>query len=129
MNETAFMALYGTLMSGGHTVVHDAMKQALRFQSECEIPGKLYHMGRYPAFKPGSCGTTVTGELYKIIDPAILTWLDEYEAQDSQNAALPGFRRDLTELINPQVTAWVYVYQGSVDRQKVISGGRWRLTG
>jgi gamma-glutamylcyclotransferase (GGCT)/AIG2-like uncharacterized protein YtfP len=98
------LAVYGTLMAGLALPHQPAeVERALRPQGSCRIPGRLYDMGvGYPALtaEEGS----VSGELFEVVDPAILETLDAYEP--------PPYERRLVRLVEPDVDAWVYVYAG-----------------
>lgn len=119
-----YIAFYGTLTSSNNTAVHVVINQSLYFISECIIPGLLYRKKRYPALKAGT--GKVKGELYQVLKPEALPILDKYEAIDNENSSLPGFTRKRVSLIEPRVTAWVYYYDGPVERSALIKSGRWK---
>lgn len=107
------IAFYGTLRSTHKTVMHDKIAKSLRQLGPCIIPGQIYYLGRYPALKPGH--RPINGELYEIIDQAILEQLDQYEATDNEDPSAPGFSRQSTMLLKPKLIAWIYYYDGPVD--------------
>lgn len=107
-----FVAFYGTLRHDHHTPVSSAAHAGLHYMGPCLIPGKLYDRGRLNVLVPGD--SHVAGELYAIVNPGIMASLDHYEAKDDAEARLPGFSRHAVRLIDPEIKAWVYWYDGPV---------------
>lgn len=105
--ETLFV--YGLLLRGMES--HDRLDpERCRYQGEGTIGGRLYDLGPYPAIRIDEPGT-VHGELYEILDPALICELDLYEGYHGRaetcrylrclvNVDTPGGKRD----------AWVYAY-------------------
>ncbi len=90
---------------------------ALRFLEPCRIPGALWDLGEYPGLVEG--GGEVRGELYEV-ELATLAALDAYEEEGSL------YLRKRVALNEPRLEAWVYLYNGSLDRARPIPGGCWR---
>ena len=109
-----YVAFYGTLRRDGNTIMHPLLRDHLIYQGQCHIPGKLYDLGRLAGMGVGT--SDVIGELYRLKDMRILTQVDEYEAVDNVDPTRPGFSRVLTELTKPKVLAWVYFYDGNIQK-------------
>lgn len=116
-----YLAFYGTLRQSGQTPMHPLIGEHLIYEGSCQIPGRLYDIGRLKALKSGE--GAVDGDLYRLKDLEVLPQLDHYEAIDNVDPTLPGFSRSLVHLIKPDVPAWVYFYDGPVnDTQRIPSG-------
>ena len=115
---TELLAVYGTLMTGLALPQQPAgIEEALRLRGGCRIPGQLHDMGvGYPALTTGE--GTVSGELYEIVEPGVLETLDAYEP--------PPYVRRLVRLLEPDVDAWVYVYEGEPPPDSLIDEADWR---
>lgn len=115
---TELLAVYGTLMTGlALPQQPEGVEAALRLRGACRIPGRLYDLRLgYPALtaEEGS----VTGELYEVLDPAVLATLDAYEP--------PPYERRRVRLLEPDVDAWVYVYAGKLPADDAIDEADWR---
>ena len=121
---TKYIAFYGTLQSSHSTPAHDEIRKGLYRISDCIIPGLLYRKARYPALKEGK--GHVKGELYKVHNDHALAKLDKYELIDDENPERAGFTRKRVKLLEPQVSAWVYYYDGEVSSSELIASGRWQ---
>lgn len=75
---------------------------------------QLYSLGHYPCAVPGN--GTVQGEVYRI-DNATLAELDALRTVGGEYA------RQLIQ--TPYGSAWMYVYQRSVDGLTLIESGNW----
>lgn len=117
------MVLYGTLVSNGATIMHKQIQECLERRGNCILSGELYNLGRYPGLKSGK--RPIQAELYKILHERILKLLDDYEATDNENPMLPGFVRKSILLVEPQLEAWIYYYEGSVIQKKLLKTNRW----
>jgi gamma-glutamylcyclotransferase (GGCT)/AIG2-like uncharacterized protein YtfP len=73
------------------------------------VPGSIYRMGRFPAFRPEPRGE-VHGELYRLSDPeTTLRVLDEYEGSEFERVVLNG--------------AWIYQYGNQPPEDSRIASG------
>lgn len=98
---TERLAVYGTLRRGFDVQAKLGVSGRLRFERPCVIPGRLIDLGDYPGLLPGD--GRVPGELFGVLDPAVWPILDEYEGEE--------YERRRTDLLEPRVKAWVYVYR------------------
>jgi hypothetical protein len=55
-------------------------------------------------------------ELFRIVNPGVLTDLDRYEGFDPGNPRASLFVRTQVLLLNPQVRAWVYFLNLQIPR-------------
>lgn len=107
MTETLFV--YGLLLKGleGHERLDP---ERCRFAGEATIEGRLYDLGPYPALRTGEPGT-VHGELYEILDPALVCELDVYEGYHGRSETCRYLRRMVSVTVGNEVRqAWVYEY-------------------
>ena len=109
-DKVRYVAFYGTLKRAGDTPVHPLIREHLIYEGNCQIPGKLFNLGRLKGYETGE--GVVAGELYKLKDLEVLPKLDAYEAVDNIDPELPGYSRRLVHLLKPKVLAWVYFYEG-----------------
>jgi gamma-glutamylcyclotransferase (GGCT)/AIG2-like uncharacterized protein YtfP len=82
--------------------------------------GKLFDLGRYPGTVPSRLSTNrVIGEVYRLNTfNATLEILDQYEGTRFRR------KRAAISLDNGgNVTAWIYLYRGSVTHRKRILSG------
>lgn len=117
------LAVYGTLMSGQDYEGRPPVEELLRSLGPCRIPGRLFSEGDYPWLVAGE--GEVAGELFAVPDPATFALLDDYE--DEGRHVLHGegrYVRRLTRLLEPDVEAWVYVWEGP-SRGEPLGSGDW----
>jgi gamma-glutamylcyclotransferase (GGCT)/AIG2-like uncharacterized protein YtfP len=81
------------------------------------VSGRLHAVSWYPGFTPGGRGR-VQGELWAISSAGLLDALDAYEGEAYVRERLEATLND-----GPQVTAWIYRYQGDLSGVPVIASG------
>jgi gamma-glutamylcyclotransferase (GGCT)/AIG2-like uncharacterized protein YtfP len=113
-------------MQDQHASIRNYLNDRLVPHGKCLIPGNIYNLGRYPALKLDGHRREVHGELYIINDEEPLELLDSYEAHDNYNKEFPGYTRRLVELDFPKQLAWIYEYDGPVEKDQLIKSGDWR---
>ena len=98
----------------------------VQFVAEARISGELFDLGEFPGLRLSEAPSppTVPAELFVIRDPRALALLDEYEGYREDDAESAFVRRRL-RLLEPEVEAWVYLYQGSVDQCPRVTGLSW----
>lgn len=115
--------VYGTLLPGSANPWSRLLWDAAEDLGPATLPGRLYHLGAYPAFLHASAeGQVVHGRLARLTRDSDLAHLDEYEG--------PEYERDLRTATFPDgstVQVWIYVYQGPIDEARLIPDGRWPL--
>jgi gamma-glutamylcyclotransferase (GGCT)/AIG2-like uncharacterized protein YtfP len=123
------LAVYGELLSGldAHQppgVRGGPLRTGLVLKGSCWIPGVLYDVGRYPALVPGR--GQVLGELYEVSDPGLFEELDWFETYDSGRQTEPEYVRRLIPLVEPEIEAWVYMYDRDPGDSPRVESGDWR---
>lgn len=119
------LAAYGTLMSGQAYEGRPDVERLLAPRGPCRIPGRLFSDGDYPWLVQG--GGEVSGELYAVLDPgSAFPVLDAYEDEGRHTLDGTGrYVRRRTRLLEPDVEAWVYVWDGP-PRGEPLDVGDWR---
>jgi gamma-glutamylcyclotransferase (GGCT)/AIG2-like uncharacterized protein YtfP len=108
----------------------DRLRRDASLVGEATMPGRLHSLGRYPGLveTPGA-ESVVHGEVYALTTPAVtLMWLDAYEgivAHRPDESPYARVARPVRLASGETLTAWVYVYLGSVRTRPEIPGGRW----
>lgn len=121
---TELLAVYGTLMSGQAYEGRPDVEALLEPIGPCRIPGRLYSEGDYPSLVMEE--GVVSGELYVVLEPATLKLLDVYENEGRHTGDGAGrYERRLLRLVEPDVEAWVYVWEGP-SRGEPLDDGDWR---
>jgi gamma-glutamylcyclotransferase (GGCT)/AIG2-like uncharacterized protein YtfP len=118
------LAVYGTLMSGQSYEGRPDVESLMRSLGPCRIPGTLFSEGDYPWLVQGE--GEVSGELYEVDDAATFALLDDYENEGRHTLDGSGrYARVRIRLLEPDVEAWVYVWEGA-ERGDPIDDGDWR---
>ena len=122
--KPAHLAVYGLLIPGQGAFEAFGLDRALAPAGACRIRGRLFNLGGYPGLVPGA--GTVHGQLFRIQDPACLKRLDAYENYDPADPRGSEYLRRPLKLIEPEVMAWVYVYNRTPPLGRRIADGRWQ---
>ena len=118
------LAVYGELLSGLDAPQQQGLRQGLVLRGSCWIPGLLYDVGRYAALVPGA--GQVLGELYEVTDPGLFEELDWFQTYDRGREPDPEYVRCLIPLIEPEIEAWVYMYDRDPGDAPRVESGDWR---
>ncbi len=125
--EKQFIFVYGSLKRNIANPMGAMMRAHANYMAEAIIAGRIYDLGPYPGLVLEDCGTAVYGELYEIVRPnALLSLLDAYEGCSEEDQQPHEFSRVLATVRDNEgqdYRAWVYVYQGAVDPQWVLTSG------
>jgi len=109
---------YGTLMRG--FALHHLLEGRAEYLGQGTVTARLLDLGSYPGAARDPHGS-VTGEVYQIRVPGLLTALDSAEG--------PQYHREETRVRmadGRDLTAFVYWYTGPLDRGVPIPGGDYR---
>jgi gamma-glutamylcyclotransferase (GGCT)/AIG2-like uncharacterized protein YtfP len=120
MDDKAYLFVYGTLRSGMNHPLHRLLERQAALIGLGSFRGKLFDLGRYPGTVPSRGSTDrVIGEVYRLkTSEAALKILDQYEGHRFRR------KRVAVSLYNgSSVTAWIYLYRGSVKHRKPIPSG------
>lgn len=127
------VAFYGTLMRSyaahigascrpgvtGHT-------DALAFLGRCQIQGLLVDLGAFPGLVAcDSPNAVAVGELYRVADRRVFDALDRYEGYRADDPAGSLYVRIRTRLLEPDIEAWVYVYNRAAAGAAPVLHGDW----
>ena len=86
-DDVAHVFLYGTLMRGHAAHRAHGLPAALDYVGDACIAGRVYRVADYPGLRLGE--GEAHGELFRIVDPAILMRMDAYEDCDPDTAGGP----------------------------------------
>ena len=125
--------VYGTLMSTVSVPLGRSMRSRLRLESSllgpARIHGRLYDLGSYPGLVVSNNPSDhVYGEVFELHEPSnTLPWLDDYEGIGSSKASDDLYIRETRTvwLETRTAEAWVYIFNGSIEQARHVSGGRW----
>ena len=116
-----YIFVYGTLMSSFNTNESFRLRNETKFIGNATVKGSLYDAGSYPALVFDS-KEKVYGELYEIINPDTLEWLDKYE-----EVPVLYVRRKIKAKCNDEkYECNVYEYAGHVYKFEKIEGGSYK---
>ena len=122
------IVFYGTLQMGGDKFREFGFDRHLVFISDCFFRGDLFDVedtrsgNNYPAMVDGT--GIIKGQLFHIREPSFLSTADAYEG--IRPAPLQSdYRREILRLIDPDIDAWVYIYNQSVTDFPKIDSGDW----
>jgi gamma-glutamylcyclotransferase (GGCT)/AIG2-like uncharacterized protein YtfP len=119
----------GTLRRGLPDLNGWQKKSGAKLVGHGSIRAGLYNLGKYPGALPSQSHRT-HGEVYRLEKPATaLKQLDrheEYDEQEKDNSLYVRRPVIVTLHDGKTVVAWVYFYNGSVQKSKLIPGGKFR---
>src|SRR5262249_6524374 len=120
--------VYGTLMRGSRSPYAKLLRARAQFLGEGWVPGRLFHLGRFPgAIFDESSTTKVRGEVYRLGVPKLLAALDAYEGCAEGMGEVALFRRQRVEARLTQggvVAAWAYAFARGTGGRIPIPSGR-----
>jgi gamma-glutamylcyclotransferase (GGCT)/AIG2-like uncharacterized protein YtfP len=122
------IVFYGTLRAGYKAHARLKLGSALVYAGKCALQGKLYNLGRYPGFVPGT--GRAEGEVYRINEPRVLARLDEFEGYDARNPERSRYLRKIVSVPRAlgsavRIPAWIYVFNGTTAGRREVPGGAW----
>lgn len=116
-------AVYGLLRRGASGFAQFGLATAFRALGPCRIPGAIHDLGGYPGLVAGS--GTVMGELFEVLDPSVIARLDSFEDYDPAAPGSSRYLRVRLRLLEPDVEAWIYVWNQPVDGCPRVDSGDW----
>jgi gamma-glutamylcyclotransferase (GGCT)/AIG2-like uncharacterized protein YtfP len=122
-----FVFFYGTLMTPFNRPGRQRVNPEMSFAGRGTIQAALFDLGIYPAAIPTHDGSTVSGEVYEMLDPAlVLATLDEiegYRVAEPERSLYVRVLTDVTLADADTVQAWVYFYNAPLGRAQRIESG------
>ncbi|MGZ8227878.1 MAG: gamma-glutamylcyclotransferase family protein [Methylococcaceae bacterium] len=119
--------VYGTLRKHAFKSRHYLLAGQCDYFSDGCLRGKLYEVDDYPgAIESNDREDKIYGELYRLIDDAVLSRLDDYEECSDDFPAPHEYSRKQLPIILPNgdsVLAWAYLYNPDVCNLKRITSG------
>lgn len=109
---------YGTLMRGFR--LHRLLDGRAEYLTRGQVKARIIDLGSYPGAVPDAVGT-LSGEVYRVADPALWTVLDSAEGPQYHRREVTVRSEDGREL-----AASIYWYIGPLDRGVPIPGGDYR---
>ncbi|MDX5408149.1 MAG: gamma-glutamylcyclotransferase [Chromatiaceae bacterium] len=123
-----YLFVYGTLRQNAKHPVHQQLAAHANFVAMARYQARLYQLSYYPGAVPSaSAADQVVGELYQLLQPELLLpQLDKYEECGEGFAKPQEYRRELQQVTlnsGESVSAWVYIYNRSVEHLDLILSG------
>jgi len=119
-NEIFQLFVYGSLRSGFQSEAYNYLAKYFTLVGPSRVKGKLYDTGQYPVAVPATEERYITGELYRLKDPAEFSWaieqIDDYEGLHVESGEKALYNREPVAVYieNTEVVAWIYWYCGDV---------------
>lgn len=124
-----FVFFYGTLMTPFNRPGRQRVNPQMSFAGRGSIRAALFDLGIYPAAVPTNDGSTVRGEVYEMLDPAlVLAALDEIEGYRPAEPERSLYTRVLTAVAledGESLQAWAYFYNAPLGRAQRIESGNY----
>lgn len=122
------LVAYGSLLSDLGHQERLGVTAGLELVGPCRVRGALFALGWYPGLvvddEPPS--GLVSGELFRVVDPLVVSVLDRFEGYDPASPATSEYLRRRIRVTEPDVDAWVYVYVGARRPDDHLPHGDWR---
>lgn len=123
MTKPTHIFVYGSLKSTHHNNRFLQGRTEL-VNGDAFLPGfNLYEPSWFPGIARHDNPTGVKGELYRIIDEAVLDALDNYEGYVKEDPARSLFLREQVEVDG--VPAFTYTFNEDMTNQNNVPSGFW----
>lgn len=114
--------VYGTLRLGCSNEHASLLREASTYLGRARVQARLYRVEWYPGILLGGGPEDwVVGDLFRILDPATLEALDQYEGSNEYRRV----RADVELENGDRVKCWVYEYLGGINEERRIVSGDW----
>ena len=118
-----YIALYGSLRKQGGIGDEPDLSKRLKPAGAAIIEGKLIDLGDYPGLIQGP--GEVQAELCEVVDRDAFRIMDQHERYDPTDVKGSLYLRRAVRLLQPNVDAWVYVYNHPAGDAPEVAGGDW----
>ncbi len=126
VDDPRHLFVYGTLRRGASPMAR-LLRSGARYLGPATIRGRLYLIRHYPGAVPSEDPVErVHGELHRLLDPALLLHLDDYEECSARHPPPHEYRREAVRVLCPAgagVTAWAWLYNRPVEGLEPIPSG------
>jgi len=119
-NEIFQLFVYGSLRSGFQSEAYHYLTQYFTLVGPAKVKGKLYDNEGYLVAVATTEEKYITGELYRLKNPAEFSWvieqIDDYEGLHVEVGETALYNREPVAVYieNIEVVAWIYWYCGDV---------------
>jgi gamma-glutamylcyclotransferase (GGCT)/AIG2-like uncharacterized protein YtfP len=120
-----YVFLYGSLMRGFESHGNVGVSERAEFAGKAHCVGTLYDLGDHPGVTLEGDGR-VLGEVYRAHDDGLVGDLDRFEGYYPESTEDSLYVRRLEEVVDRDLDAWVYVYNGPTEDAEVVESGDWR---
>lgn len=126
--EPALLFVYGTLRRGSVNAMAQRLASEAEWIGPATMAGRLYAVSDYPAVVPSAEGV-VTGDLFRLRDPASLGWLDVYEGCGADDPLPHEYARIEVRVTHDRTVydAQAYVWNRPLKGLRAIDGGDWLI--
>ncbi len=134
VENTPYLFVYGTLMSGAHGALGSEQRLRLSRESDslgpASLPGaQMFDLGDYPGALPfADIHSIVHGEAVLLSKPqASFSWLDEYEGfvHGADDNEYERVIRQVHLAGGETFDAWVYLLRAEPPNGRRVVNGRW----
>lgn len=124
----SYLFVYGTLRKGFEHPMAELLARSAELFTSAYCQGLLYDLGPYPVFTYSNLPqASVKGDVYLLHNEhEVLKMLDEYEGIGEDLETGITYERLKLEVLSEdgiKISAWVYLYLGSLDHLNPIEGG------
>ena len=129
MSNLNYLFVYGTLLRDHAPREVSGVVRKLKPVGAAKMNGELYDLGEYPGAiaAPGK-HSKVSGQVFEILDPALLKELDQYEGYDPARPKRSLFlrkRRFVTLGNGRRLLSWVYIFNGVPKGGQLLDHGNY----
>lgn len=117
------IAVYGLLRADESGFARFGLANAFKPRGPCVISGELWDLGAYPGLVPSE--GQVIGELFELTDLSVMPKLDAFEDYWPDDPARSRYDRVKVRLVEPDQSAWVYVWRLGLETATRIESGDW----
>ena len=117
------IVFYGSLRPPYETRRRIGIDAMVRHVAPARLRGALHDLGSYPAFVHGV--GEVAGDLFEVVDDRLAAVLDPFEGFDPADPSGSPYVREIIDVVDPRLPAWIYRYMGRPPPGSMVPGGHW----
>ena len=122
--KSQYLFIYSSLRKGFHQSRFDYISRYFNFICKAQVKGNLNNAAWGKVATPASDDHFISGELYQLKEKNDFSWvfgqLDDYEGLVVEEGEKPGYRREITPVINEDgscTNAWIYWYNAGIEEK------------